>query len=149
MNPWQGGLVIDEAIDRTAPALARTILATSILCARRIEEAFRTRGTEPGKFKDPDFQDIVTEFVHVLIHLSDREAFEKIPDPQKRSAFLNSLVNSILQLGTTQRMTDEHPVPAFTRMVEPGIQVEGFGMDRLNKRQAEYAGLKLFAAQGE
>ncbi len=86
------------------------------------------------------------------MHLSVREVFEKRLDPVQRNSFLSSLHNYLLQLGKKNYMTDDHPVPAFSRSEEksdPRILVVTEGMDLLNDRQAEYSRLKLFAAPDE
>jgi hypothetical protein len=49
-------------------------------------------------------------------------------------------------------MTDDHPVPAFSRReerTEPRILVVTQGLGLLNDRHEEYSRLKLFAAQDE
>lgn len=135
-----------------AAAVAEAILGAAIASAQKVERAFWARASERGRFKDEHFQDIVAEFVYVFLHLCDREAFEAIPEAKKRTALLDSVFSYVLQFGTIERMTDDHPVPAFTRREErkePGILFITQGMELLNDRQAEYSRLKLFAAQDE
>src|SRR5260370_9662421 len=97
-----------------APAVAEAILGSAIASAQKVEREFWAKGSKPGKFKDEHFQDVVTEFVYVFLHVCGRDAVIAISDAQKRGTFLDSVLYYILQFGKTQRMTDDHPVPAFT-----------------------------------
>jgi len=137
-------------INSVALTIAGAILAAAITSATNIEQAFWEVPSSPEKFKDDDFQDLVTEFVYVFLHLCDRHAFEAIPDPQKRASFLDSVFELARLLGTTLPMTDAHSMPSFTRREEkipPSILVVTHGMSLLYERQAEYSRLKLFAAK--
>jgi len=134
-----------------APTVAETILGAAIAGARNIEREFWAKASKPGKFKDEHFQDIVAEFVYVFFHLCDRDAYVAIPDPQKRSIFLDSVFYYILQFGKTSWMADDHPVPAFTERkewIEPRLLIVRSGMDDLDERQKQYGPLPLFAAPG-
>ncbi len=136
--------------DIVALAVAEAILATAIASAEKVEQEFCAKAAEARKFKDADFQGIVTEFVYLFLHLCDRDAFVAITDPQERGSFLDSIFNHVFRFGTTLLMTEGHPMPAFTRREEksePRIVIVKNGMDDLNERQKEYAPLPLFAAQ--
>jgi hypothetical protein len=142
---WQAN---NSSIRIPAFTIAGAVLASSIQSAELVEEGFWKDVSKPQRFKDEHFQDIVTEFTHLLLHLCDRDAFDLIPDARKKDAFLDCVFNSVVKMGADQPMTDEHPVPPFTRY-SAGILVAGYGMDRLNERQAEYSQLKLFGGSGE
>jgi hypothetical protein len=131
-----------------APAVAEAILGSAITSAQKIELEFWGKANKQGKFKDEHFQDIVAEFVYLFFNLCDRDAYVAIPDPQKRSIFLNSVFYHVLQIGKAQCMTTDHAIPAFTRREErpdPTILIVKEGMDNLNDRLKEYSG-PLFAA---
>ena len=125
----------------TAEELAKTILATSVECAEHIEREY-SRTTQGGrKLKDKQFQAVVTEFVILLSHLSDRDAFG-ILGPTGRATFMDMLATEINRLGTTSHMNAEHRLPAFTSKIDKDISVVGLELDLLNKRQDEYADYK-------
>ncbi len=135
-----------------APAIAEAVLGGAIASAQKIEREFWEKARKPGKFKDEHFQDIVTEFAYVFLHLCGRDAVIAISDAQKRGTFLHSVLYYILQFGKIQRMTDDHPLPAFTERkewLEPRLLVVRDGMDFVNDREVEYSRLGLFASQGE
>lgn len=135
-----------------APAVAEAILGAAIASAQGIEQELWAKASKSGKFKDEHFQDIVTEFAYVFLHLCGRDAVIAISDAQKRGTFLDSVLYYILQFGKTQRMTDDHPVPAFTERkewIEPRLLVVRDGMGLVNDREVEYSRLQLFASQDE
>jgi len=134
-----------------APAVAEAILGGAITWAQKIEQEFWAKASKPGKFKDEHFQEIVAEFVYVFFHLCDRDARVAIPDHQKHSTFLDSVIYYVLQFGTTHCMTEDHHVAAFTERKEkihPQIVVVRNGLHLLSDRQAEYSRLGLFASEG-
>jgi hypothetical protein len=142
---WQ---VTNGSIQIPAFTIAGAVLASSIQSAQLVEAGFWKGISKLQRFKDEHFQDIVTEFVHLFLHLCDRDAFDLILAAKKKDAFLDCVFNMIVKMGTDQPMTDEHPVPAFTRY-SAEMLIEGYGMDRLHERQAEYSKLKLFGGSGE
>jgi hypothetical protein len=72
-----------------------------------------------------------------------------IREPQKRDAVINRIGDYVYKLGCDRSMTAAHPVPPFTREIEPHIVVEGFGMDRLQERCIEYSHFSIFAGDGK
>ncbi len=133
-----------------APAVAEAILGTAITSAQKVEQEFWAKASKPGKFKDEHFKEIVAEFVYVFFHLCDRDAYVAIPDHQKRSTFLDSVIYYVLQFGTTHCMTEDHHVAAFAERKEkihPQIVVVSNGLHFLSDRQAEYSRLGLFASE--
>ena len=140
-----------KRLNFVAPTVAEAILGSAITSAQKIEQEFWAKVSKPGKFKDEHFQEIVAEFVYVFFHLCDRDAYVAIPDPQKRSIFMDSVFYYILQFGKTSCMANDHPVPAFAERkewIEPRLLVVRSGMDDLNERQKQYGPLPLFAAPG-
>jgi hypothetical protein len=137
-------------INSVALTIAGAILSAAITSAANIEQMFWAESSKPEKFKDDDFQDLIAEFIYVFLHLCERDSFEAIPDPRKRSVFLDSVLDLVRLLGTTLTMTDYHAMPAFTQRedrTEPGILVVTGGIPLLTERQAEYLRLTLFATK--
>jgi len=141
--------LLNKKLNATAILIANSILERAVVCATKIEEIFWAESPRSAKFTDEHFQDIVTEFVHTLIYLSYQDAHAMIREPKVRDAFIDGVASYVTELGCNQPMSAKHPVPPFTRKIEPQITVKGFGIERLTERCAEYSRFTLFAAENK
>ncbi|MEK9135504.1 MAG: hypothetical protein AAB393_00135 [Bacteroidota bacterium] len=118
-------------------------MTSSTSVSTQLEQAYTEDTGE--KLSHNQFLKMVTEFVFLLVHVSDREAIETL-GPRDSARFIVLLVADLNRLGTQLPMTDEHPVPAFVKD-SSGITVVGLNIDLLNARQHEYVSYPLFAAE--
>ena len=131
--------------------IAEAILEVSISSARKIEEGLASTDKNAPSLSDGVFQEVVTEFAYLLIHLCYRDSFAVLADPGKRIALIHSVFNYVLLFGKDSPMSEAHRLPAFTHretQLQPGIRVVRDGMDEMSDREREYAPLPLFAGKG-
>lgn len=128
--------------------LAASILDFAVNSAQLIEDAFFGESSDQKRFKDEDFQDVVMEFANLFIHLFLRDAFDDY-GPERGGAISNTVAMKVYKLGTMGPMSSEHPIPAFTRKVQPGLTVDGWGWDELQERNGEYGRFPLFVDDSE
>lgn len=150
--------------------LAERILTLAVSCTDAVDQYVQSEGD--GELTPLVFSQTVEEFVILSLHLTDRTAFQAV-GATRRSELMDQLspeIQSLLGPGSVKRLSaklvgsctweDKFQVSLLARAglstkksaFFGKVRLESFFVflpDDLNQRNAEYAGMKLFADTSE
>lgn len=122
---------MDKTLQDAAQPIAENIFARASVHSEKLEE--RLEVTLP----DGQFNQIILEFVALLLHITDRVAFDLLGGSE-RSEFIDLIFAHLNAFGTSYSISEKHTASPFVRM-EGNIKFVGLNDSLLNQRQIEYA----------
>ncbi len=130
---------MDNLLGKPAQDIGELIFAHSAAHSERLEILVASKVAEPGwQLDESKFKGVVFEFTALLLHVSDRVAFDII-GPKGRSQLIDVVLGVVNSVGTTCSLSQNHPQSPFVRSDHTNITVVGVNTDLLNKRQQEYS----------
>jgi hypothetical protein len=139
-----GVFVMDNILGKPAQDIGELIFAYSAAHSEQLEILVASKLAQPGwQLEEPKFKGVVLEFTALLLHVSDRIAFEVI-GPKRRSQLIDGVLEVVNSTGTTCSLSQNHPQPPFVSSDHTNITVVGVNTNLLNTRQQEYSGFLDF-----